>query len=536
MKCIECGTTNLNKRGFSETSLGVKQRYKCLDCGKSFSVLPATEAEEETEISYDEDATSSGKYIRTDSWIKSNVYNKKIIVVTAAQNNTDIDEDFYNCLINYVERKDANLLVIPIKYKTVNAEDDLSIDMYDSRLESYLIENTLNWEKHNLKIYAGIKIQATAENPLSGLDPLSKGSSIIIGHAQVQLKTLPTLNDSLSSIITSTGAVTQKNYSNTKMGEKARFNHSLSAVVLEFDENTFHLRHLNYDPIEKSFCDLDKEYTSLGNVNTVSVEAVVTGDEHALFRDELVEQFTYLNRDSLVNVTKPAYIVRHDVLDSYSASHHHRKNIFTTYAKFKSGFNSISDELDITIKYLNDTTPEWSKSLIVQSNHNEHLLRWLNEVDIRTEPWNALIYHYLMYSMLQVAEMGDSGAEYPDPFQLFAKNRLSDNIEFISRRGHQILGIEIGTHGDYGVNGARGSAKSFARMPSKTITGHSHSPVIEKGAYVVGTSSKLRLEYNKGASTWRHAHCIIHKNGKRQLIFITPDGWRLLPDSLGSSQ
>lgn len=526
MECIECGSPHVRKNGYFETVSGLKQRYKCTGCGKSFSELVQNDPDI-FDDEFDDETAGTPEYSRSDEWLNKNIYSKKTVVITAAQNNTSVDEGFYRALETYVDERDAAFVAIPIKYKTVNASDDLFADSYDERLDDYLVENTLTWERYNVKVYAGIKIQATAENPLSGLDPLSKGYSVIVGHAQVQLKMLPNLNKRIADIITSTGAITTKNYSKTKLGEKARFNHSLSAVVLEFDDDYYHIRHLNYDPVTESFCDLNKQYFASGEIDTTEVEALVTGDEHILFRDEVVEKLTYSNKDSLVNVLRPRYIVRHDVLDSYSISHHHRKNVFTTFAKFKSGFNDIGQELNEAIGYINSTTPEWSKSLIVQSNHNEHLLRWLNEVDIKTEPWNALIYHYLMYNMLLQTDMSHSGTRHPDPFKLIADDWLASNVEFVDRQGFEILGIEIGNHGDYGVNGARGSAKSFARMPNKTITGHSHSPAIEKGAYVVGTSSRLSLEYNKGASTWHHAHCIIHKNGKRQLVFLTPDGWCL---------
>jgi hypothetical protein len=467
------------------------------------------------------------KYERSEDWLKTNVHSKQRLVITSAQNNTPVSQNFLAAIQTYIKHNDAGLIVIPIKYKTINSEDDDLASVYDESIESYLCENTIEFPKYNLKVYAGLRIQATAENPLSGLDPLSKGHSIIVGHAQAQLKTLPNIDKRISDIITTTGAITEKNYSKTKLGEKARFNHSISALVIEFDETTYHLRHLNFDDRTGSFWDIDTQYCANDVMFQGNVEAIVTGDEHVIFRDEVVEKWTYKDDKSMINVLQPKYIVRHDSLDAYSISHHHKKSVFTQYAKWVSGINSIEDELRKTVDYINETTPTNTVSLIVQSNHNEHLLKWLNEVDISTEPWNAKLYHYLMYQMLSNTTMSTSGASYPDPFALIASPWLNTNVEFVSREGKKIMGIEVGAHGDVGVNGARGSAKSFARIPDKMIVGHSHSPSIEKGCYTVGTSSKLALEYNRGASTWHHAHVIIHPNGKRQMIFITPDGWRL---------
>ena len=530
MNCPNCQSTEVVRKGTVELASGtIKQRYKCKECGSHFSI---PEFDDRTEDMFAEELEHVFephlfRYARSEEWIAKNVKSKKRLIVTAAQNNTSVDIDFVRSLETFRANNDSNMIVIPIKYRTVNSQEDPTVDVYDDEISPYLCENTIEFPDYNLRIYAGLKIQATAENPLSGLDPLSKGWSIIVGHAQVQLRTLPNLNKQISDIITTTGAITEKNYSKTKLGEKANFNHSLSAVLIEFDEGHYHLRHLNYDPETKSFFDIDTEYRSDGTVRTAPAEALITGDEHAIFRDPDVEKFTYSDKDSIVNTIKPKYIIRHDVLDSYSISHHHKKNVFTQYAKWQSGMNSIEDELRKTVEYLNSTTPTFSTSVIVQSNHNEHLLRWLNEVDIKAEPWNAKIYHYLMYNMLEQTSMGESGTEHPDPFELVAKPWLNGNIQFASRNGLKIKGIEVGSHGDIGINGGRGSAIGFSRIPDKMIVGHSHSPQIQKGCYVVGTSSKLALEYNRGASSWHHAHVIIHPNGKRQLIFITPTGWRL---------
>lgn len=520
MHCIECESSHIVKKGIAFAYGVARQRYKCRECDAHFTVA----LEDGIDIEEDIETVS---YERDSDWLNENVFSKKRIVIAAAQNNTPLNENFYSALNSYCTNMNASLIVIPIKHKTINSEDDVLADVYDDRLKDALVENTIEFPNHNIRIYAGLKIQATAENPLSGLDPLSKGYSVIVGHAQVQLKTLPNIDNRISDILTTTGAITEKNYSKTKLGEKARFNHSLSAIVLELDKTHYHLRHLNFCPESKSFWDINKEFHASGEVKEGNAVAIVTGDEHVLWRDSLVEQWTYKDDQSMINVMKPSKIIRHDSLDSYSISHHHRKNVFTQFAKWKSGLNSIEHELRETVNYINETTPEFSESVIVQSNHNEHLLRWLNEVDIKSEPWNAKLYHYLMYQMLEATEMGESGASYPDPFELITRDWLKSNVRFISRNGEKIMGIEIGSHGDIGVNGARGSAKSFARIPDKMVVGHSHSPSIEKGCYVVGTSSKLSLEYNRGASTWHHAHVVIHPNGKRQMLFITSDGWKL---------
>jgi hypothetical protein len=132
-----------------------------------------------------------------------------------------------------------------------------------------------------------------------------------------------------------------------------------------------------------------------------------------------------------------------------------------------------------------------------------------------------------MYNLLERCEMNDSGTTFPDPFAFLAAHLVNPNVVFANRGWLTILGIEVGQHGDRGINGARGSSRSFARLPVRTVVGHSHSPSIEKGCYTVGTSSLLQMEYNSGASTWKHAHVIIHPNAERQMIFINKSNWQL---------
>ena len=57
------------------------------------------------------------------------------------------------------------------------------------------------------------------------------------------------------------------------------------------------------------------------------------------------------------------------------------------------------------------------------------------------------------------------------------------------------------------------------------MIGHVHSPGIYQGAYGVGTSSRLRLEYNAGPSSWLNTHGVVHQNGKRQLIHVVNGRW-----------
>ncbi|GAH08828.1 unnamed protein product, partial [marine sediment metagenome] len=173
--------------------------------------------------------------------------------------------------------------------------------------------------------------QATAVNPLTGFAPLTQGSSAIFGHAQVAMQTVPTPADVMPAIMHTTGSVSLKNYSKTGRGIKAEFHHTLGAVIVEKKGEYFHMRHVCAQD-NGSFFDLDRQYTTKGWKGGYRIEALVTGDEHCLWMNPEVKRGTY-GEGGLCELLRPKVIVRHDVLDAYSISHHHRKNAVVQWAK-----------------------------------------------------------------------------------------------------------------------------------------------------------------------------------------------------------
>lgn len=501
MQCPKCEFPGVIKKGSYSTSSGVSQRYKCKNCNHNFYL--------------------SSEFTKTPDDLGQFVFpatNIKKYVITSAQTNTPIVDDFLSSLLTFCETNSAKLLVIPLKSL-------LTENVFPHEIEEYLMEH--NFIPHpKLQVLGALGINQHIEDPLSGLSPLSKGNSLIVGHNQLQMMTIPVQKDDHPVLMTTTGTLSEKNYIPSKQGFKAEFNHSNSAVLVELDEDIFHIRHLNFDGY--GFFDLHHYYSPNGteHVND-SVEAIVTGDEHAIFIDEKVKNATY-GPLGIVESLRPKYIVRHDILDCYSISHHHRKNFLTQYKKFVSGKNDIGKELNDTINFVVETTPKSSTNILVASNHTNHLSRWLNECEVKNEPWNALTYHWLMYMMLDCIH--EDSSYVPDPFELYSKyifEEMGCNVKFLSRENtHKILDVEVAIHGDMGSNGSRGSRKQFSRLPSKTIIGHSHMPGIEKGCYQVGTSTMLKLEYNEGPSSWMNTHCLIYKNGKRQLISIIHGRWK----------
>lgn len=455
---------------------------------------------------------------------------KEIYVITSAQNATPVNDGFLESLKRYCEYRNAELVVIPLRYKNpsnVFSMDLVEDDWWDEKLVPYLCDTRTELNK-NLILFADIKIQPTASNPLSGFDALGRDKSVILGHTKLMLKTVPVPNHATPKILTTTGSVTKSNYSETKAGKKGDFHHSYSAIVVELDENMFHMRQLN-SIADGSFIDLNYEYTPTEVREAPPAEALIMGDLHAQFVDPDVIKATFTDKESIVKLLSPKYLVLHDSLDFYSRNHHHKNNPFVDYAKHISNLNDVRKEIELTFNLINEHASDLN-IVFPASNHPEALGKWIKEADWKTDPVNAEFYLETALYMLKGTKMGESGSTTPDPFAYWGGKLLKNPKKaiFLSRdESFEIRGIDVGAHGHYGPNGARGSIENMSKIGTKTVIGHSHSPKIFDGSIQVGTSSKYRLEYNVGPSSWLHSGCIIYGNGKRTLINIINGEYKL---------
>lgn len=459
-------------------------------------------------------------------------------VITSAQNNTPVHRGFLHSLTNYCEHNDARLVVIPYRYKNPTSvwnNNNKDEEKWADEIQEYLVTE-LTRLSDSFIIMANVKIQPTAVQPLSGFDGYTGLDSAIIGHPKVQLVTVPTPSQHLPKILTTTGAVTKPNYTDSKAGWKGEFHHSLAALVVEIDEaGDTHIRHIHGDDVTGNFYDLDKLYTGTDVTSGIRIAAIVTGDTHAEFMDDKVKSATYTAPDSMCALLRPEVIVRHDVEDFYARNHHHRGNDLIAFGKHHFGRDNVEESLQITADFIDETTFPDAVNIIVRSNHDEALDRWLREAEPKYDPENAILYHYLKMHQLENVKMTDTGFSSIVPFEFWCHNpkrgrglRSKDQTKFLKRdESFRVSDVELGFHGDIGPNGSRGSIKAFSKIGPKTIIGHSHSPGIYEGCYQVGVSAKLNLEYASGPSSWCHTHCLVYQDGSRSLVHVINGKWRL---------
>lgn len=449
----------------------------------------------------------------------------KVAIVVAAQNSTPVHADFWACLLTAANHRKGQLFVIPTRYKNPTSQwtgSQQNAEHYDPAVVPYLWNQRLVLNK-NLTLVADIPRQPTAANPLAGLDGMSGTASAIVGHAKLQYRTVATPGNRMPKILTTTGVCTVENYTESGAGKVGQFHHSLSAVIVELDGDRFHLRQLHYSKSLNAVTDGVRGVMYLPNGRTKKAPrplALGQGDTHVDVVDPLVDKATH-GPDGLVRTLRPQYVVWADLLDAGSINHWDEKDQLLQIAKERGGVRNIEQEVARSIEHVRARTIPGVENIIQAANHNDMLRRWVVGCiqhgfrDPLNAPFGLRVGAYLAAG----AHIGPRGPSYPDPYKwLFDSANVPQARVLDLDEPFALADVEMGMHGDIGPNGTRGSRKNLARIGTKSIIFHSHSPGIEEGCYQAGTSTKLRLSYNHGPSSWLNTHVLLQHDGKRQLV------------------
>lgn len=519
-KCPKCGNKTL--RGGSPAQSG-KRRWVCRDGGGDRHYCYST-----TNPDKPYSGRNGQKEAEKNPQFKRKLSGIKRFVITAAQNATPVNKPFLRALENYCAHNKAELVVIPLRYKNPTSQWTASQDndeVWADELQPYLY-NQRKKLNDNLVLLGDVKTQPTAVNPLSGYEALTHGESGIFGHTKLQLLTVPTPQGKMPKIMTTTGAVTVPNFTDSKAGKLGEFHHASAAVAVDIVGKKFFIYQLNADKTG-GFQHLTEFYypDHRGVLKGAGVSALVFGDTHRKFMDAKVTDATF-GKKGMVETLNPEHLVFHDLHDAYAENVHHAKRPFISVAKRQSGFDDVRTEVEGDIEWLRAVC-KGRKAAIVASNHDNMLYRWIENADWRLDPTNAEFYLETALHMVQHTEMTSSGSSTPDPFAYWVNKAKIPGLRCLGQdESFPLAGIELGFHGDKGPNGSRGSRKNMRRIGVKTIIGHAHSPGIDEGCYQTGTSTPLKLEYTGGPSSWMHAHCILYPSGKRSLAFIIDGEWK----------
>lgn len=443
---------------------------------------------------------------------------KKRFIITWGQNNTNVHDGFYQNIEAYAKYINADIHIILGRYKNptnvgeaTNRENDT---FWVPEIEKYADANRHNVHKY-LSILSDVKIQPTATNPMSGLQGMSGINSCIFGSPKVQLEMIPVLDSKMPKMMLTTGSVTKNNYSDSKSGKKGEFHHVYGFVIVEIKDNEkFFVRQVTANDKTGDFSDLCHK-VSKGKVQKIDkISAIVLGDLHYGHHDDVVLNQTVKMLEKL----KPQHVVLHDVFDGTSINHHEMKNPFMQYAKEVHGTNSLKKEVNNMLDGLK-VFEKFPKVVIVRSNHDDFVDRWLMNEDWKRQPTSKNSPEYMRYSGMLLEQYANNPHDVKGVIPALINERYPKFITLTRSATYKVNKWELGQHGDVGSNGSRGSLMQFRRLNTKVVVGHYHSPGRKDGAISVGTSTKLRVGYNNsGSSTWLQSHVIIHEDGKAQHI------------------
>lgn len=452
----------------------------------------------------------------------------EMVFVTSAQNKTGVYIEALDNILAYAKEWTdkgikTQVVVAPTKYRNPTSVTELMFSKKDSvqewwrdEVRDYLYYGKVHFG--DVIISAESRVVPTAKNPLTGFEPMAKDHHLVLPHSKIHWKTLPRFKNNPLRTMCTTGFITHKNYSESKAGDLGSIHHSYGFVVLEKKKDgTCHIPRNVKITSDGSFIDLIYEVKK-GKVSVIKdSEGFVWGDIHARVVDPLILEKTIL----LCNFLNPIKQVLHDVFDGSTINPHEAKDMFIQRQKIIKGEHLVDVEVQEafdTVRYIKDSVG--AETFISISNHDVFLDRWLNDENWKKDLHNSPTY--LKYAYIQqTVDLTKHGGL----FGYLVNEEFGEDVTYVNYgESLEIAGYETGSHGDFGANGARGNFKTFARLNTKMIHGHSHSPVIHDGVTVVGVSSLLDQYYTRrGMSSWAHAHSAIHKNGKNQLLCFGDD-------------
>nr|MBA4405399.1 hypothetical protein [Nanoarchaeum sp.] len=427
-------------------------------------------------------------------------------IITSAQGNVGVNRNFLEGLKKCCEFYNGEILVQPMR--GLNNDDEELV--LKSILSGYHIVS--KDQKLNDKIrVSNYEILPQQIIPLTGLERFTQSDvSTIFASPKQFLRVVPNSNRDLPKVLMSTGAVTLPRYNQNRIGLIAERDHTFGAILVQVKGKTkYHYRQLSALK-NGEFFDLGMRFSGTETPLFVRPEAMILGDWHCGDTDPDVRAETF----EMIQRYKPKVVVIHDFFNGYSINHHD-KNDKVKLAQNRDKL-SLEDELRLAAEELEKIVEVCDGNTgiyLVKSNHDEWLEKYLSNGEFISDSQNAVLG----------AELFIENVRGNDPLVEGIRKyyKFPSNVTFLSRDDDlKILGWQLGSHGDLGANGGKPGIRTIEKAHGRSITGHSHTPQIFRNAWVVGTSTYLKLDYNEGLSSWLNTHGFLYSNRKPQLVNI----------------
>lgn len=453
-------------------------------------------------------------------------------LISSAQDDTPVHEDFLRNMEAYAAYIGASILIGGHTYQLgLYEEHSAEANIYDPRLSDYLCHERVQLTTDVLYL-GSANILPTTANPLAGWLTQNHGGHVVIPHSRIALQSIPRLKGQDPRFAISTGTVTMPNYTARAAGQKSIFHHTYGFTVIEIDtDGEVFLRPVSAAD-DGSFQDLNTVVQDGVCFGDQRVRAITWGDIHHEQLDPVIATASFgydrktkqnLDNVNVLDGLQPEVQFFHDTLDFRRRNHHNLADPHVMALVSASGSENVESEVQEASDFIAACTRSWCKTVIVESNHDNALARWLKNPEGAADIENAYYWHRQNAAWHDAIRAGNENFNIVEHAMRGAN--LPDSVEFVGAgEGYQVDGVECGLHGDLGISGSRGSPTQFKRFGVRTSTGHTHTPSISEGAYVAGVSAKLDQGYNKGPTTWAHAHIVQYHSGKRTLLIMSADG------------
>ena len=376
---------------------------------------------------------------------------------------------------------------------------------------------------------SNVRVGAKQINPLHGLKRIGQRTgSFVVASPKQCMETVAVAENKLPRILLTAGACTIPNYSTTRfVSERTAYvaeeDHQLGALIIEIvDNRRYHFRHVQIEP-SGNIVDFGIYYQG-DRISKLPPSVFSIADWHTGETDPQAKKAWFECSDQ----TGCKTWVLHDLFNGKSVNHHDKNKLVTLTKRAELGQLLLAEEFKLVAKNLIEIIDHGISVVVARSNHDDFLDKWLESGDFLTDPYNLRIALKLFEAKLDGKNVLQFGVEefggLPEKYR--------SKIKWLLRTdSYKVAGIEYGAHGDKGANGSKASVTTLENGYGRGTFGHAHSPSIVRQIYTNGTSSYLKVDFNRdeGPSSWLHASTLGYKNGSRQLV-VAIEGEYTMPD------
>lgn len=419
-----------------------------------------------------------------------------------------IDQEFLSVIKYWALLNDA---YIHIFFKKVYVRDEEflngTLQLLLDKLEGTRVQLHMSNDlmiNNQCEVRASANVHHTAIAPTSKVKLLAKTDYFVVPHARQEIEVTVNKSRESRSVLASTGCINDLRKGHTQSLAQIKA-HSVKGGLIyrPAKDYGYGLTPINFDG--SGFYEYNQYYNDLNSFQGYA-DTIVLSDLHCSMIDQ---DYLELMKKDITNL-QPLQVVAGDVMDNQSLCYHEQDRLGYSQARL-----SFSKELAITmdvVRQLHDACPS-SNFVALDSNHDKFITKYFsNPSNFKTlNREDCVLAHRTIAHMIETTELREGGVHYGNPMEYLYSSLISEG--WFKFTADERFDIDLNSHGDeYGTRNL-GTTSNI-----KSIMGHVHTPSQRKGVIRVGSSQVPNPEYQTGLNNSAPALCILHSNGKRQLL------------------